>query len=100
MKDSKSFWNWRGIYIGYRLNDSLFSSDGRQLGLFYEGDEVYACDGHYLGEIRSRDRLISNTAKKWWMRSFVKPSVRKQVPGYANATPNEMLASFEDFSIN
>ncbi len=100
MKDSKSFWSWQGTYIGYRFDDSLFSSDGRQLGLFYDGDEVYACDGHYLGEIRGGDRLISNIAKKMWKRGLVTPSVRRQVPGFANASSKEMLLSFEDFALN
>ena len=99
MKDSKSFWNWSGTYIGYRLDDSLFSSDGRQLGLFYDGDEVYACDGHYLGEIRNGDRLISNVTKKRWTRGLVTPSVRKQVPGFANASSKEMLPSFEEITL-
>ncbi len=99
MKDVKSFWNWQGVYIGYRFEDSLFSSDGRQLGLFYEGDEVYACDGSYLGEIRNGDRLISNIAKKHWKRGLVVPSERKLMPGFADASSKQMLVSFEDFTL-
>ncbi len=97
MNESKNFWNWRGAYVGYRLNDSLYSPDGQHLGLFYDGDEVYGCDGNYLGEIRSGDRLISNLAKKRWTRGLVAPCARKHVPGFANASSKNMPANFEDF---
>ena len=62
--DAKSFWNWRGRYVGYRSSDCLFGCDGRQLGYFAEGDEVYGCAGDYLGEVRGDSRLITNLSKK------------------------------------
>ena len=40
---SHDFWTWSGHYVGYRLSDGLFGHDGRQVGYFAEGDEVYGC---------------------------------------------------------
>ena len=34
MGDLATFWNWGGRYVGYRMNDCLFSYDGHQLGYF------------------------------------------------------------------
>ena len=97
LKDLKSFWTWGGCYIGYRLTDSLFSREGKQLGYFAEGDEVYGCNGKYMGEIRTSDRLITNVKKKLWSRGTVVPSVQRSVPGHPNVGPKAMLANFEDF---
>jgi hypothetical protein len=57
-----NLWQWNGSYFGYRLNDQLFTRSGRCVGVF-RGDEVYGHRGQYLGEIKSRDRLITNTEK-------------------------------------
>ncbi len=99
MNEIESFWNWSGHYVGYRLTDSLFSQNGQQLGYFAEGDEVYGCNGEYLGEIRTRGRLITNLRKKAWTRRSMAPSVQRSSPGHANVSPKDMLAEFEDFPV-
>lgn len=97
MNDVESFWNWGGCYIGYRLTDCLFSRDGKQLGYFAQGDEVYSCDGKYLAEVRSGDRLITNPKKKLWSRRSVVPNMQRSIPGHSNLNAKPMLTNFEDF---
>jgi len=97
VSDISIFWNWSGRYVGYRLSDDLFCSDGRQVGYFAEGDEVYGCNGDYLGEVRDRDRLITNLSKKAWTRKSLIPRVLKSSPGHRDVNAKEMLAGFEDF---
>lgn len=97
MGDSERFWNWHGQYVGYRSSDGLFSCDGLQLGYFAEGDEVYACCGEYIGEVRNRNRLITQLCKKAWTRRPVQPRRLKSSPGRPDIGAEEMLAGFEDF---
>jgi len=93
----QSFWNWCGRYIGYRTADCLFGSDGRQIGYFAEGDEIYGCAGDYIGEVRGNSRLITNLSKKAWRRKTVTPRVFKNYPGHRDVNPKEMLVGFQDF---
>jgi len=94
---SSSFWDWSGRYVGYRLTDCLFRDDGHQIGYFAEGDEVYGCNGEYIGEVRSGNRLITNLKKKAWTRGSFEPRSLKSSPGHPNLGAREMLTGFEDF---
>ena len=97
--DSKNYWSWRGRYVGYRSSGSLFSREGKQIGYFAEGDEVYGCSGDYLGEVRGDNRLITNLSKKAWTRKSVIPRLSKNSSCPRDVNPKEMLAGFEDFAI-
>jgi hypothetical protein len=97
MSDLDTFWNWQGRYVGYRISGCLFSCDGRQLGYFAEGDEVYGCSGEYIGEVRSTNRLITHLSKKAWTRTSVTPRRLKSSPGHSDINAKEMLVGFEDF---
>jgi hypothetical protein len=97
--DAKNFWSWRGRYVGYRSSGCLFSRDGRQVGYFAEGDEVYGCAGGYIGEIRGDNRLITNLSKKAWTRRTVIPRLWKSSSGPQDVNAKEMLAGFEDFPV-
>src|SRR5437588_3513312 len=99
LADLSSFWNWSGRYVGYRLSDMLFCYDGRQVGYFAEGDEVYGCNGGYMGEVRSGNRLITNLAKKAWTRGSLIPRFLKSSPGHRDMNAKEMLAGYEDFPV-
>jgi hypothetical protein len=77
-----TYWNWSGHYVGLRVSDGLFYFDGRQLGFFAEGDEVYRCDGTYMGEVRGINRLITNLSKKAWSRRAVVPSLLRRSPDH------------------
>jgi hypothetical protein len=94
-----NFWSWSGHYVGYRLSDGLFCSDGRQIGYFAEGEEVYGCNGAYLGETRSGNRLITNRSKKNWTRGSLTPRFLQSSPGHRDVNAKEMLTGHEDFSI-
>ena len=96
MSDITIFWNWSGRYVGYRVFDDLFYCNGWQAGYFAEGDEVYGCNGEYIGEVRG-DRLITNLSKKAWTRKSLIPRFGKSFPGHRNVTAKEMLVGFEDF---
>ena len=96
--DANNFWNWGGLYIGYRSVDCLFGRDGHQIGYFAEGDEVYGCAGNYIGEVRSGNRLITNLSKKAWTRKSVAARSFKTSPGHRDTSSKEMLTGFEDFA--
>lgn len=99
MADLNAFWNWRGRYVGYRISDGLFYLDGWQVGYFAEGDEVYGCNGDYMGEIRGGNRLITNVSKKAWTRRSLLPRFLKSPPSYRDVNAKEMLAGYEDFPL-
>lgn len=93
----KTYWSWSGIFIGYRLEDGLFSRHGKQLGFFAEGEEVYSCTGNYMGEVRGDDRLITNVRKKTWLRSSVVPAMQARTPGRLDVGAKNMIADHQDF---
>lgn len=100
MSDINVFWNWGGRYVGYRSSDCLFGSDGRQMGYFAEGDEIYGCDGDYIGEVRSGNRLITNLSKRLWRRENSIPRVLKSSPVLQDVSPKQMLTGFEEFRVS
>jgi hypothetical protein len=93
------FWNWSGSYVGYRASDGLFHMDGHQVGYFAEGDEIYGCQGGYLGEVRGPGRLITNLSKKAWARKTQVPCALKRSVAHRNIEPMEMLPGYEDFPV-
>lgn len=97
MDKIKSFWNWRGQYVGYRRSDCLYSRNGRQVGYFAEGDEVYGCSGDYMGEVRDSNRLITNLSKKAWTRRSVTARFLNSSPSHYDVSAKQMLAGFEEF---
>ncbi len=99
LADLNSFWNWSGKYVGYRLSDGLFSYDGRQVGYFGEGDEVYGCNGEYLGQVRGTDRLITNLSKRLWTRRTLIPRLMKSSQCRPAVNAKQMLAGYEDFPV-
>jgi hypothetical protein len=94
-----SFWNCRGSYVGYRASDGLFNMNGRQLGYFAEGNEIYGCHGGYLGEVRGLDRLITNPKKKAWARTASVPCVLQHSVGHRDQGPVELSPGYEDFPL-
>ena len=91
-----SLWTWDGTYFGYRRGDSLFTHDGREVGQFY-GDEIFGVDGVYLGEVKSRNRLITHRSKKSWRRIEFYPRTDTPYARQANYADYGMYADHEDF---
>lgn len=89
-------WTWSGECFGYRRNDRLFAYNGRQVGRFH-GDEVYGCEGRYLGEIKSRNRLITNVSKKGRVKSSFAPVLGGSYARFANYVGYVMYLGYEDF---
>lgn len=90
-------WTWGGKSFGYHRGDDLWTHDGRHVGRFH-GNEIYGRDGRYLGEIRNKNRLIADTAKKHWRQ--VPFSAYASVVGYApyaDYAGYVMYVGFEDF---
>jgi hypothetical protein len=94
-----SFWNCHGTYIGYRASDELFDMNGRQIGYFAEGNEVYGCNGRYLGEVRGQDRLITNPKKQAWARPASVPRALQHSAGRRDQPPVEVRPGYEDFPV-
>jgi hypothetical protein len=90
------FWTWGGECFGYRRDDKLFTHNGVQAGRFYE-DEIYGADGRYLGEIRNRNRLITNSSKRHRTKSTFSPSVSGSYVPYVGYVGYVMYVGYEDF---
>jgi hypothetical protein len=91
------FWTCAGECFGYREDNALFTYDGRQVGRFAEGDEIYGRDGRYLGEICRTGRLITNTSKKNWTRAGFSPTQGRRFSKNNNVSPKEIRLGYEDF---
>src|SRR5579863_1297165 len=92
-----ALWTWGGRYFGRRDGDDLWTYGGRHVGRFH-GAEVYGADGRYLGEVRSGDRLITNTAKRPRRRAGFSPRAPRvgHVP-YVGRVGHVMHVGCEDF---
>jgi len=90
-------WTWGGVSFGYREGDNLWTHDGRHVGRFHE-EEIYGVDGSYLGELRNKNRLITNLGKKNWRRSSFAPYANRvgYVP-YTDYVGYLMYVGYEDF---
>lgn len=92
------FWTWSGKSFGYRIDDNLFTHYGMHMGKFY-GDEIYDQNGQYLGEVKNKDRVISDKSKKSCLKSIFAPKAGYAYSPYANYGAYGMYASFEDFPL-
>ncbi len=97
--DTNVFWTWSGRYVGYRSSDDLFGADGRQMGFFAEGDEVYGSSGEYVGEVRGGNRLITNLKKQAWRRGGFTPRTLRAAPSHRDVVAKEMLPGYQDFPL-
>jgi len=90
-------WTWGGISFGYREGDNLWTHYGQHVGHFHD-DEIYGPHGYYLGEIRNKNRLITNLSKKSWRRALFAPYASRGgfVP-YVDYVGYVMYAGYEDF---
>jgi hypothetical protein len=56
-----------GVSLGWINDDALFTRGGRHVGrVEYDGDETLVfsmVDGHYLGEVREGNHLITNESR-------------------------------------
>jgi hypothetical protein len=90
-------WTWGGTSFGYRDADNLWTHDGRHVGRFYDAD-VYGPDGRYLGELRNKNRLITNLSKKSWTRApFMPYGNRVGFVPYTDYVGYVMYVGYEDF---
>jgi hypothetical protein len=89
-------WTWGGISLGYKVDDRVFTHFGLQIGRV-DGEEVYASDGRYWGEIMSDNRLITHRGKKNYRHSGFSPTRSGSYARYANYAGYAMYAGYEDF---
>ena len=92
-------WTWAGVCFGYRREEWLFTADGVGVGRFV-GDEVYAANGEYLGElIKSGQghRLVSSSYKKSRVKAGFSPRLHGAYPRPANRFELPMYCGYEDF---
>ncbi|MGR9393934.1 4-fold beta flower protein [Rhizobium leguminosarum] len=90
-------WTWGGECFGYREGDDLWTHDSRHVGRFI-GDTIYDCNGRYLGEIMSENRLIRRQGAQFQQGySFTPWARRPPYVKYVNYVGYVMYASYEDF---
>lgn len=90
------FWTWGGECFGYRRGDDLFTHNGHHAGKFH-GDEVYGADGRYLGEVKSKSRLITNPSKRGQARGGFGKISGGAYAAYADYVGYAMFSGYEDF---
>jgi hypothetical protein len=90
------FWTWGGECFGHRRGDGLFTHTGHEVGRF-KGEEIYGSDSHYLGEVKSRNRLITDLSKKNRIRGSFAPRLGGSYVRYVNYVGHAMYAGYEDF---
>lgn len=90
-------WTSNGKFFGYRLDNSLFTPDGREAGQFSEGDEIYDRYGTYRGEIRKGNRLVTNLSKRDWTRNAFAPQSGLRFRPSNDLASIQIMAGFEDF---
>jgi hypothetical protein len=92
-------WTWRGVCFGYRLENSLFTHDGVEVGRF-SGAEVYGVDGRYLGEIGKAvdgGRLTTNSYKKSRTVTAFVPTFDCGHGRPADHVPEPLYVGYEEF---
>jgi hypothetical protein len=90
-------WTSNGRFFGYRLENSLFTPDGREAGQFSEGDEIYDRCGAYRGEIRKGNRLVTNMSKRAWTRKPFSPQSGFRLRPSGDLASIQIMAGFEEF---
>ncbi|WP_157466314.1 hypothetical protein [Colwellia sp. MT41] len=90
-------WTWKGKSFGFRNNDELRLQDGTHVATF-RGDEVFDFQGHYLGEIRSENRLITKKSSKRKKRSRSSKKMKMVARvGRVNYVANVNIIGHENF---
>lgn len=97
--DRDWLWTWNGVSFGYRLQNSLFTHDGMEVGRF-SGDEVYGIDGRYLGELSGAEdgqRLITNVYKKSRATAGFVPTLGRAYKRLEARLGETLFCGHEDF---
>ncbi len=89
-------WTWSGRSFGFRIGNSLFTANGREVGRFH-GTEVFGRNGAYLGELRSGNRLLTALAKKGKRGMSFSPRKLATHEARVDHAAYNMPAGFEDF---
>jgi len=92
-----NYWAWGGKYIGHRSGDILYSKNGNPIGRFYS-DELFDFSGHYIGEIKSGNRLIVKCSSKNKIKSMSTKPCNTFGSSYCDYCGYVMYAGYEDFS--
>ena len=93
------FWAWSGKYVGFSIDNYLYSKKGHPIG-YFSNNILYDFSGRYLADIQNSNRLITvNSHRSMRSGSFCKPA---NVCGrnYANYVGYAMIAGCEDFCFN
>jgi len=92
-------WTWSGKCFGYRQGEHLYTLDGLMVGRFV-GREVYAADGHYLGETGPGEdsaALVTNMYKKSQTQPGFVPKLADAKVGRPVQPPRPLYTGHEDF---
>jgi Flp pilus assembly pilin Flp len=92
-------WTCGGVCFGYRRGDSLFTSEGAEVGRFV-GAEIYGIDGGYIGEMLGAgddNRLITNKYKKSRHNSAFVPTFARAYKPLENRPEQQLYMGHEDF---
>lgn len=90
-------WTWSGEYFGFREGDELWTHDGRHVGRFRRGAEIFRPDGLYMGVVMEGRLIVDwhRTARR--ASSFTPSADRSGHRRFAERTPFDMQIGFKDF---
>ena len=90
------FWAWGGKYIGFVINNYLYSKRGRPIGYFND-NILYDFSGRYLADIKNTNRLIVVKNHKGMINGSLCKPINACGRSCANYIGNVMIAGCEDF---
>jgi hypothetical protein len=89
-------WLWNGAFFGYRINDALFAFTGIQAGRFHRS-MIFGIDGAYLGEVRCRNRLVTDPSRKCLRHDGFEPAMSMAYRRQDDLAPLELVPGFDSF---
>ena len=90
-------WTWSGEYFGFREGVDLWTYDGRHVGRFRRGSEIFRPDGMYMGVVMEGRLVVDwySTARR--ASSFTPSENRIGHRKFADRAPFDMQIGFKDF---
>jgi CheY-like chemotaxis protein len=90
-------WTWNGEYFGFREGRDLWTHDGRHVGRFRQVDEVYRCDGTYMGDVIDGRLIVDWNKMARRASSFNSSDNRVGHERFADREAFNMMVGYKDF---
>jgi CheY-like chemotaxis protein len=90
-------WTWSGEYFGFREGSELWTHDGRHVGRFRRGVEIFRPDGLYMGVVMEGRLVVDWHRTALRASSFTPSENRIGHRRFSDRSPFDMQIGFKDF---